>query len=724
MTRGDETKNRRILVVDDSPAIHENFRKILGSSSGDSAVDLMAAKLSGEQMPAAETAPFEIDSAFQGQEALVKVQQAVAGGRPYAVAFVDVRMPPGWDGIETIERIWQVDPEVQMVICTAYSDHAWEEIAERLGRTSHFLVLKKPFDNIDVQQLASSLTEKWDQARAARLNMDQMPQMVEEQTRELRESQELLESMFDAIPDMMVIIDRDLRVVKCNWKDAEYVPQEQRGGRPHCYECFMHRDGPCDDCHAKQVFEEGKVCRVEHVNESDGTTKEVSAAPIYDESGKVVMMLEHVRDITDRKRAEQEFKDYALALESQKMAMEEFYLAAEAATRAKSEFLANMSHEIRTPMTAILGFSENLLMPDLPAEDRKMAVETILRNGEHLLEVINEILDLSKIEAGKLEVECIARSPIRLVEDVHSLMRGRALNKGLAFEIEYATPVPDTIHTDPTRLRQILINLIGNAIKFTEKGEVRMAASFSPQREHHPATMCFEVCDTGIGITQKQLGKLFQPFTQADSSTTRKHGGAGLGLLICRRLAQKLGGAIDVESEPGVGSKFRATVSAGLVAGVKMVEPSSNVVLIKKKPSSESSLAPLPGRIDCKVLLAEDAPDNQRLVGVILTKAGSQVTIAENGRIACEKALEAVQAGKPFDLILMDMQMPVMDGYDATRNLRNHQYSGPIVALTAHAMPADCQQCLDAGCDGYVAKPIKRDKLLALVSKFARQPTA
>ncbi len=427
-----------------------------------------------------------------------------------------------------------------------------------------------------------------------------------------------------------------------------------------------------------------------------------------------------VRDITKRKQAEQELLEYASVMESNNAVLEEFSESAEAASRSKSEFLANMSHEIRTPMTAILGFSD-VLLGNLNKEENISATNTIKRNGEYLLELINDILDLSKIEAGKLEVERIACSPDKVVGDVASLMRVRADAKGLPLEIEYVGGIPETIQCDPTRLRQILINLAGNAIKFTERGRVRLVSRLV-QSTSRPTCMQFDVVDTGIGMTQEQSSKLFQPFMQADASTTRKFGGTGLGLSISKRLAEALGGDITISSSPGEGSTFSVTVETGSLDGVTIRE---NVTETMAESKHEAKVADAPAsKLDCRLLLAEDGPDNQRLISFVLKKAGAEVTLAENGLIAHDKALEAREAGESFDVILMDMQMPIMDGYQATQKLREANYTGPIVALTANVMSGDHEKCLQAGCDGYATKPIDRAKLFATIAEFLAPDTS
>jgi signal transduction histidine kinase/AmiR/NasT family two-component response regulator len=388
---------------------------------------------------------------------------------------------------------------------------------------------------------------------------------------------------------------------------------------------------------------------------------------------------------------------------------------AEQASRSKSEFLANMSHEIRTPMTAILGFAD-ILRSNLTQPDLIEAVQTISQNGNFLLELINDILDLSKIEAGKLDVEDLSCSPTQLLADVMTLVRVRAAEKGLALTIEFDGPVPSQIHTDPTRLRQILINLVGNAIKFTERGSVRLIAKTLNRNQSSPRLQ-FQVCDTGIGMTGEQLKKVFQPFTQADASTTRRFGGTGLGLSISNRLVEMLGGTIDVTSVPGSGTTFTITIPTGSLDGVKWLD----------KPPETGSLPPDIAAVSsksvslsgCRVLLAEDVPANQRLISFLLSKAGAEVSIVENGELALAQALAATAAGQPFDVILMDMQMSVMDGYTATRKLRENGCREPIIALTAHAMSNDQEICLAAGCTDFATKPVDRQSLLLKVANHA-----
>ncbi len=397
---------------------------------------------------------------------------------------------------------------------------------------------------------------------------------------------------------------------------------------------------------------------------------------------------------------------------------------AESSCRSKSEFLANMSHEIRTPMTAILGFADLLdsdgdfsRNPALAAN----AVQTIRSNANHLLAIVNDILDMSKIDAGRMTVERISFSPSQIVEEVASLLRPRAIGKGIALHIHYQTKIPSKIKTDPTRLRQILLNLVGNAIKFTEVGSVSLHIAF--QRNFNQ--MQFVVEDTGIGMNEEQRDLIarFDAFSQADGSTSRQFGGTGLGLRISNSLAEMLGGSLTVESELGKGSLFTVTISAGDLTGVDFIDTeTASLLLSKNDDDSKKSKLPVETKplslLGLRILLAEDGPDNQRLISFHLKKAGAEVTVAENGRIAAELV---EKDDSQFDLVFMDMQMPELDGYEATRRLRTGGHHIRIVALTAHAMESDRQKCLDAGCNDYITKPINRQLLIEIAAQYGNR---
>jgi len=377
-----------------------------------------------------------------------------------------------------------------------------------------------------------------------------------------------------------------------------------------------------------------------------------------------------------------------------------------AASNAKTQFLANMSHELRTPLTAILGFAD-LLLEGGPADPQWTEhAETIRRSGQHLLTIVADVLDLAKTEAGVLEVHPTRCSPAAIVQDVVAMLLRTATRKGLQLRAEVATDVPETITTDPDRLRQILVNLVGNAVKFTDRGHVLVkVACGAIGNELH-----FLVVDTGVGLSPEQQQRLFQPFSQVDTSLRRRHGGTGLGLVISRRFAQLLGGDLSLASEVGQGSTFRLTIPCP-----HDVVPNVERSALPAGPGATAVQA-LTGR----VLLAEDGPDNRRLLTHLLRKYGLEVEVVENGRLAVERmASSSDSAPVPaIDLVLMDMQMPELDGYEATRQLREAGCRVPIVAITAHATTADRQACVAAGCDDYVSKPVDRRLLLDTLRKW------
>ena len=381
---------------------------------------------------------------------------------------------------------------------------------------------------------------------------------------------------------------------------------------------------------------------------------------------------------------------------------------AEEANRAKSNFLANMSHEIRTPMTAVIGYADMMLEPGQSLSDRQDCLQIIRRNGAHLVDLINDILDISKIEAGKMTVERVQCGFPHLIVEVISLMRPRAAEKGLDFKVRFEGPTPEQITTDPLRLRQILMNLAANAVKFTERGFVEITVRCIPSATS--SVVQIDVRDTGIGMNEEQVSRLFQPFMQADGSMTRRFGGTGLGLAISKRLSLLLGGDITIRSQAGLGSTFQLTVDGGPIDNVPMLNDLNESMLLPPPTvSNQPAQITLAGRI----LLAEDGLDNQRLISSQLRRAGAEVVIADNGRVAID--LMRVES---FDIIVMDMQMPELDGYGAASELRRRGFTLPIIALTAHAMADDRAKCIRAGCTDYLTKPIKMHALLETVGDY------
>ncbi len=389
--------------------------------------------------------------------------------------------------------------------------------------------------------------------------------------------------------------------------------------------------------------------------------------------------------------------------------------AAEVANATKSAFLANMSHEIRTPLGAILGFSELMMSEAMSASEKVNNVEIIKRNGKLLSNIINDILDLSKVEAGKLQIEKTEVKILALLNEVASLMNLEAQGKGIKLTISSEGAIPSRVITDPTRLKQILFNIIGNAIKFTERGSVDVKVQLVPSRSAG-TKLAFSVKDTGTGISTDQSARLFEPFMQADVTTTRKFGGTGLGLVLSKKLAAALGGDVRLDaSSPGEGSTFVVTIDPGHVREVLFESSaSSSEDGAEKNVIRISTSEPVADLRHLEVLIVDDSSDNRALVKKILMLSGVSVDVASNGREGMEKAL----AGD-FDLVLMDLQMPEMDGYEATRNLRTRGYKKPIIALTAHAMTEERKRCLESGFNDHLTKPIDRESLVRTLAEYS-----
>ena len=595
-------KNHRILVIDDNRAIHDDFRKILvplSTLSNDLEEDEKA--LFGESLTKFQFPVFEVDSAYQGREGLDLIEKSLLEERPYSLAFVDVRMPPGWDGVETTCKIWEKYPDLQVVICTAYSDYSWEQMLRTLGHSDRMVILKKPFDNIEVLQLAIAMTEKWRLYQQARLRLDDLERMVLERTLAL------------------------------------------------------------------------------------------NAANIDLTSANLLL-------ITGTEKA-QRMADAALA-----------------ASDAKSGFLANMSHEIRTPMSGVIGMIDLLLDTNLTVAQRQFA-QTIQSSAYALLLIINDILDFSKIEAGKMTFEKIAFDLREVVKNTIDLMGTAATGKGLHLSYCIREDTANDLVGDPTRLRQVLLNLLNNAIKFSEQGKVLLEIFQTSERDEE-VNLAFFVHDTGVGMSEETQAKLFRSFSQADTSTTRKYGGTGLGLAICRKLVESMGGAIEATSSLGKGSTFSFTLE---FTKQNSGFPSNDAVITVPERSHYTQTTASAVRLDgCRILLAEDGRTNQKVAIQVLRKLGYTADIALNG-------VEAVEAWRVngYGIILMDCHMPEMDGYEATRKIRELEAEqnlkpNQIIAMTASATVEDRELCLAAGMNDYTTKPVDPNALKAALTKAKR----
>jgi PAS domain S-box-containing protein len=523
----------------------------------------------------------------------------------------------------------------------------------------------------------------------------------------VEQRQRELELIYESAPVGMSLIDREFRYVRINETHAQMngIPRKAQLGKK-CNELLPGIASTIQPLY-EHVFKTGQPVKNHEVYEinserSDRRCWLMNFYPLSNDKGEVWAVSCIIQDITDRKIMEESLR------ESEQRAMQ--------ANLAKSEFLANMSHEIRTPMAAILGYAD-ILSERLQDTDCYEYVVIIKRNGRYLIELINDILDLSRIEAGKLEFDIEPVSLPDFVNEIQTLMQVRADEKNLLFHILYTGKVPETIQTDSTRLRQVLINLIGNAIKFTERGEVQLIIRMISSAE--APEIEFTVQDTGIGISDKQQSHLFKPFAQGDASVTREYGGTGLGLAISRRLVEMLNGTIEVESELGQGSIFHVRLPLGSLEGIALVEPGQIF------HTSQVSVPPdnLP-RLNCRVLVVDDRREIRYICQHFLEKSGATVITAEDGQQGVDVALAAREAGNGFQVILMDLQMPRVDGLKAVAQLRSHGFETPIIALTADAMKGDRERCLNGGYDNYLSKPIDRAVMLEMVWKYAQHVSA
>lgn len=650
---------------------------------------------------------YRIVSATSGEEGLEYVKK-----ESFAVILLDVMMP-GMDGFEFAKRAKAMTRgETPIIFVTAIaSDEIFVAKGYAEGAADY---LTKPLDPDEVTAKVAVFAELFRKNRQLRLAEqrllklnEELEKRADEKARELAVSNERFRLFVDGVKDYGFIqMDKMGRVITWNagaerllgYSEAEiiglpfakiFTPEDREAGIPERELTTATREGRADDTRW-HMRKDGSFFWAQGVTTA-----------LFDEKGDLSSFAKVLRDFTEYKRAEEALKKSERdALEARK--------SAEAANRSKSIFLANISHEIRNPLSAIMGFSELMLQPDLPEEERLDYIDTIIRNGNALSTLIDDVLDLSKIEAGEIKLERLSVSLNKLVSDVMSSLHVKAKEKNLQLRFEAPAPdVPQIIETDPTRLRQILLNIVGNAIKFTPQGgTVSVRATFEEASSDSPSRLSFFIKDSGKGMSVSEQTAIFKPFSQGDPSTTRRFGGTGLGLVLSRKLARALGGdVVLLESEEGRGSTFKVAIDPG-----KFHRSHDKLVSYhdQRAHAGDSDRG-----IRGKILLAEDTYDNQVLLKKILEKNGLAVEIVGNGAEAVDKAENGA-----FDVVLMDVQMPILDGNDAIETLRSRGYKGPIIALTAHAMTEEREKSLKAGANDHLTKPINQKKLLYVLSQY------
>ncbi len=800
----------RILAIDDDPLIHRTYAAILKSELEEELNQL--SQLSGSVDAASaggKALKYELDHAYSGEEGLQKVIEANQAKAPYAIVYMDMRMPPGWDGLETAEKIREVDPAVRIILITAYMDYELDEIRQRIG--FDFIFMSKPIDANELSQSTALMGVQWDRAvslmseRGVVSNFTQMDLsrfypikiLLVDDSRTIRaiygellgrngnyevrtaaSMDEALAVAKEFVPDLSIIdyempggdgsqltekllsqeeTKRSLIVVFTVNKGIEEIALEA-GAIDVFYksdpaEIFLQRIQSIErylraqhelrtklvtEAQARQQYSwlasiieavpDGLLVldreqRIRQVNPAVLNMLGLEAERLIgepldeviaqyrvesDDSRADFLLLNHDRERVPVTLTRVPLKTSETAMRGELVVLHNLtdFMQAESAQRtnlAKDEFIASMSHELRTPLSSIIGNSE-MLIEYCSAEDNREylidALQAIESAGKNQLALVDDILDMSKIESGQFSVEESPYDLVALLESIGRMFEIRIRDAGLTYHLEQKNREPCLLIGDAQRISQILINLIGNAVKFTDSGSISLTT------EVVDGELRFTVTDTGIGMPPEVVEQLFERFKQADGTISRRFGGSGLGLYISQNLARLMGGRIKVSSEEGKGSRFC------LHLPYQQSDTACSSLSTEKQPQSLETV-----RFEGSVLIAEDTPELQLLERRILEAMGLTVTTCENGKEAV--ALAVVQ---PFDLILMDMQMPEMSGIEATRVIRQQGVETPVVPLTANVMQKHREAFAAVGCEEFLGKPIDKQELRKVLLKYLPQP--